>query len=241
MKKCLKIRHLKKNYKKKLVVKDVSFEVNQEEIIALLGPNGAGKTTSFYMVVGIEDIDSGSIYLDDINITSYSMYQRARLGISYLAQEASIFKKLTVENNILAILQIHEKDKKIQKNRLEELLEKFDITHIRNSYGYQLSGGERRRTEIARSLASNPYFLLLDEPFAGVDPIAVGEIQEIILELGNQGLGILITDHNARETLKVTTRSYILAEGHVKYFGTPMELANNPNVRRIYLGDNFIL
>jgi len=211
------------------------------EVIGLLGPNGAGKTTSFYMVVGLVLPDQGEIYYDELEITNYPMFKRSKLGIGYLAQEASIFRKLSVEDNIRAILEILPLSKNEQCNRLEELLEELDITHIRKSYGFQLSGGERRRTEIARALASKPSFLLLDEPFAGVDPIAVQEIQRIIVKLKNKNIGILITDHNARETLKITDRSYILAEGRIRYSGTATELANNKEVKKIYLGDEFIL
>ncbi len=237
----LTIDSVEKAYKKRKVVTGVSFYMKEGEVIGLLGPNGAGKTTSFYMVVGLVLPDRGKIFLDEKDITHLPMYKRSKLGIGYLAQEASIFKKLTVEDNIMAILEIHVRSKKEKKERLEELLQELDITHIRKSLGFQLSGGERRRTEIARSLASNPSFLLLDEPFAGVDPIAVQEIQKIILKLKEKKIGILITDHNARETLRITDRSYILADGKIRYSGTASELAYNEEVRKVYLGDQFSL
>jgi lipopolysaccharide export system ATP-binding protein len=234
--------HLFKSYKKRTVVNDVNFYINRGEIVGLLGPNGAGKTTTFYMIVGLVSPDSGRIFLDSLDITKYAMYRRARLGIGYLAQEDSIFRKLTVEENILAILEILNIRKAERHHRLESLLDELEIRHIRKSKAFTLSGGERRRTEIARALASRPNFLLLDEPFAGVDPIAVQEIQRIILKLKQENdIGILITDHNARETLRITDRSYILAEGVIRFQGRPDELANNPDVRKIYLGDSFTL
>ncbi len=237
----LTIENIKKSYKKRQVVKGVSFNMLKGEVVGLLGPNGAGKTTSFYMVVGLVLPDEGKIFLDDMEITKYPMYKRSKLGIGYLAQEASIFRKLTVEENILSILEIQKITKNEKKEQLEELLEELDITHIRKSQGYALSGGERRRTEIARALASKPAFLLLDEPFAGVDPIAVQEIQRIIVKLKQKDIGILITDHSARETLRITDRAYILAEGSIRFFGKAEELANNEDVKKIYLGDEFSL
>lgn len=237
----LYVENIEKTYKKRKVVKGVSFQMQRGEIIGLLGPNGAGKTTSFYMVVGLVFPDAGTIRLNNKEITQLPMYQRSKLGIGYLAQEPSIFRKLSVEDNILAILELFKMTPKEKKERLEELLEELYITHIRKSKGFQLSGGERRRTEIARALASNPSFLLLDEPFAGVDPIAVQEINKIILKLKNKNIGILITDHNARETLKITDRSYILADGQIRFYGTAEELANNEDVKKIYLGDEFTL
>lgn len=237
----LVVENIEKTYKKRKVVKGVSFQMERGEIIGLLGPNGAGKTTSFYMVVGLVLPDSGRIRLDNKELTQLPMYQRSKLGIGYLAQEPSIFRKLSVEDNILAILELFKMTPKEKKARLEELLEELYITHIRKSKGFQLSGGERRRTEIARALASKPYFLLLDEPFAGVDPIAVQEINKIILKLKSKNIGILITDHNARETLKITDRSYILADGQIRFSGSAEELANNEDVKKIYLGDEFTL
>lgn len=233
---------IQKNYKKRRVLENVSFSIERGEIVSLLGPNGAGKTTSFYMVVGLVFPEKGRIEFDGIDITYFPMYKRSRMGIGYLPQEASVFRKLTVEENILAILEVYFPSKKQRKSRLEELLEELDIARIRKSKGFALSGGERRRTEIARTLASSPSFMLLDEPFAGVDPIAVQEIQRIVLKLRKEkNIGILITDHNARETLRITDRSYILAEGRIGYSGTSEELAQNPDVRRIYLGDEFKL
>ncbi len=237
----LTIENIKKSYKKRQVVKGVSFYMLKGEVVGLLGPNGAGKTTTFYMVVGLVLPDEGTIFMDDTEITKFPMYKRSKLGIGYLAQEASIFRKLTVEENILSILEIQKLNKNEKKERLEELLEELDITHIRKSLGYALSGGERRRTEIARALASNPAFLLLDEPFAGVDPIAVQEIQKIIVKLKQKNIGILITDHSARETLRITDRTYILADGAIRFFGRAEELANNEEVKKIYLGDEFSL
>ena len=233
---------LRKSYGKRLVVDEVSFQMKRGEVVGLLGPNGAGKTTTFYMVVGLITPNNGEIFLNERNISKLPMYRRARLGIGYLAQEASVFRKLSVENNIKAILELTSIPKAKKKERLEALLEDLEIARIRKSMGYALSGGERRRTEIARALATRPNFLLLDEPFAGVDPIAVQEIQRIIMKLKNENdIGILITDHNARETLRITDRSYILADGKLLYKGSAEELANNPDVRRVYLGDNFKL
>ncbi len=234
-------KELVKKYKQRTVVKGVSIAVQQGEIVGLLGPNGAGKTTSFYMIVGMVQPNSGNVYFNDKNITSKAMYQRARLGISYLPQEPSIFKKMTVENNIMAILQLQKMNRTQRKDRLEELLNDFGIGHIRKSKGFMLSGGERRRCEIARTLASNPKFILLDEPFAGIDPIAVEDIMHIIHKLKSKGIGILITDHNVHETLSITDRAYILIDGNIYTSGTAEEIADNPEVRKRYLGETFTL
>jgi len=223
------------------VVSGVDLEVESGQVIGLLGPNGAGKTTSFYMVVGLAQPDQGHVLLDDEEITRLPMYQRARLGISYLPQEASVFRKLSVEDNILAIIETLSFSAGEQQQRLEELLDDLNISHIRKSKGYALSGGERRRVEIARSLVLNPAFLLLDEPFAGIDPIAVIDIQNIIFQLKERGIGILISDHNVRETLGVCDQAYILNQGQVLEFGTPEMIAESPTAREIYLGDKFKL
>ncbi len=230
-----------KSFKKRTVVDKVSFYLKKGEIVGLLGPNGAGKTTTFYMVVGLIQADSGEIFFDDIEITKLAMYKRSRLGIGYLPQEPSVFRKLSVEDNIKAILEFRPGiDKKTIDEETEYLLKQLEIMHIRKSKGFQLSGGERRRTEIARALASKPTFLLLDEPFAGVDPIAVQEIQRLIARLrDNNGIGILITDHNARETLRITDRAYILTEGHIRISGRSVDIANDPKARELYLGDEF--
>lgn len=231
---------LAKRYKKRSVVEDVSFSVSSGEVIGLLGPNGAGKTTTFYMMTGLVKSDAGRILLDDKDITLMPMHQRAKLGIGYLPQEASIFRRLSVSDNIMAILEMQpELDSAQRQDRLETLLEALAITHIRDSLGQALSGGERRRVEIARALAINPHFLLLDEPFAGVDPIAVADIQSIIRQLQHSGIGILITDHNVRETLAVVDRAYILSQGHILAQGTPNELLTNPKVIAAYLGENY--
>ncbi len=230
-----------KKYGKRTVVKGVSIEVNQGEIVGLLGPNGAGKTTSFYMIVGLIKANSGKIFLDNIDITKLPMYQRAKLGIGYLAQEASVFRNLSVEDNITAILEMTKLSKKEQTEKLETLLDEFGLQKIRKSKGIQLSGGERRRTEIARALAINPNFILLDEPFAGVDPIAVEDIQHIISKLRQKNIGILITDHNVHETLSITDRAYLLYEGDILKAGTALELSENEEVRKKYLGKNFVL
>lgn len=231
---------LAKRYKKRSVVEDVSFSVSSGEVIGLLGPNGAGKTTTFYMMTGLVKSDAGRILLDDKDITLMPMHQRAKLGIGYLPQEASIFRRLSVSDNIMAILEMQpELDSAQRQDRLETLLEALAITHIRDSLGQSLSGGERRRVEIARALAINPHFLLLDEPFAGVDPIAVADIQSIIRQLQHSGIGILITDHNVRETLAVVDRAYILSQGHILAQGTPNELLTNPKVIAAYLGENY--
>lgn len=238
----LKAKELVKRFKKRTVVSGASFYVNAGEIVGLLGPNGAGKTTSFYMTVGLIVADEGHIFLDDQDITKLPMHERAHRGIGYLPQEASIFRKMTSRENILAICQTRQDLNKQQQEALaDELLEDFKITHIANSLGMSLSGGERRRVEIARSLALNPKFLLLDEPFAGVDPLSVADIQTIILDLSNRGIGVLITDHNIRETLSICQRSYILSGGQVIAEGSTEELLNNPIVRKAYLGDNFSL
>jgi lipopolysaccharide export system ATP-binding protein len=230
-----------KKYGKRTVVKGVSFEVNQGEIVGLLGPNGAGKTTSFYMVVGLIKPLEGQILVDDVDITELPMYKRAQLGIGYLPQEASIFRKLSVEDNIKAVLEMTKLSKKEQKEKLESLLDEFGLTAKRTFQGNFLSGGERRRTEIARALATDPKFILLDEPFAGVDPIAVEDIQQIVSKLKERNIGILITDHNVQETLSITDRAYLLFEGNILKSGTAEELASDPEVRRVYLGKNFEL
>ena len=237
----LRAEHLIKTYKKRTVVNDVSFNVKQGEIVGLLGPNGAGKTTSFYMIVGLIKPNAGKIFLQDEDITQEPMYKRAQKGIGYLAQEASVFRKLTVEENILAILEMTTLSKTEQKEKLEELIEEFSLTKVRKNQGDLLSGGERRRTEIARALAANPNFILLDEPFAGVDPIAVEEIQTIVYKLKKKNIGILITDHNVQETLSITDRAYLLFEGSILKSGTAEELAADEQVRRVYLGKNFVL
>lgn len=237
----LRAEHLIKTYKKRTVVNDVSFNVKQGEIVGLLGPNGAGKTTSFYMIVGLIKPNSGKIFLQNEEITQEPMYKRAQKGIGYLAQEASVFRKLTVEDNILAILEMTDLSKAAQKEKLEELIEEFSLTKVRKNQGDLLSGGERRRTEIARALAANPNFILLDEPFAGVDPIAVEEIQTIVSKLKKKNIGILITDHNVQETLSITDRAYLLFEGSILKSGSAEELAADEQVRRVYLGKNFVL
>lgn len=233
--------HLRKVYGGRQVVSNVSISVSQGEIVGLLGPNGAGKTTSFYMIVGMVRPESGHIFLDDIEMTDKPMYKRARLGIGYLPQEASIFRKLSVEDNIMAILETRNLKRAERKRRLEELLEEFKISHIRKTKSMSCSGGERRRLEIARALASDPSFLLLDEPFAGIDPIAVADIQSIISGLKERGMGVLITDHNVRETLSITDRAYIMYKSQVLTEGSSEYLANDPEARRIYLGDRFSL
>lgn len=231
-----------KKYKKRTVVKGVSIEVSMGEIVGLLGPNGAGKTTTFYMMTGLIKPYSGKVFLDGKDITDMPMYKRAQEGVGYLAQEASVFRTLSVEDNIMSILEFNNKlSKKEKEMKMEELLEEFSLTHIRKSKGIQLSGGERRRTEIARALAADPKFILLDEPFAGVDPIAVQDIQNIVKGLKDKNIGVLITDHNVHETLSITDRAYLLIEGNVFKYGTPQELANDEQVRKKYLGDNFEL
>ncbi len=236
----LKAEHLAKIYSGKTVVHDVSFSVGTGEIVGLLGPNGAGKTTSFYMLVGLVKANGGSVMIDDLDITQYPMHERAKLGLGYLPQEASIFRKMTVEDNLLAILELNKTLNKQQRiEKMQKLLEEFQITHIQNNIGMSLSGGERRRVEIARALANEPKFILLDEPFAGVDPISVGEIKEVIRHLKQRGLGVLITDHNVRETLDVCERAYIVESGNILAQGTPAEILNNEQVKKVYLGENF--
>lgn len=237
----LRAEHLVKKYKKRTVVNDISVTVEQGEIVGLLGPNGAGKTTSFYMIVGLIKPNEGEIFLDDENITELPMYRRAKKGIGYLAQEASVFRKLSVEENIMAVLEMRKMPKKEQKEKMEALLEEFSLTHVRKNLGMVLSGGERRRTEIARALAVDPHFVLLDEPFAGVDPIAVEEIQTIVAKLKDKNIGILITDHNVNETLSITDRAYLMFEGKLLKAGSAEELAADEQVRRVYLGQNFEL
>lgn len=238
----LSAQHLAKKYKSRAVVKDVSLSINSSEIVGLLGPNGAGKTTSFYMIVGLVGCGQGKVLLNEQDITSLPMYARARLGIGYLPQEPSIFRKLTVAQNILAILQLRkELNKDEREKKLDQLLKEFHINHIRNSLGISLSGGERRRVEIARTLAIEPKFILLDEPFAGIDPISVIDIKRIIRHLANRGIGILITDHNVRETLDICQRAYIVNDGHLIIEGTPQEILANQKVREIYLGHEFDL
>jgi lipopolysaccharide export system ATP-binding protein len=237
----LEARNLMKTYRGRKVVNNVSFEVAQGEIVGLLGPNGAGKTTSFYMVVGLVRPDSGGVFLDQTELTSLPMYQRAQQGVGYLAQEASVFRKLSVEENIKAVLQMTKLTKQEQQRKLESLLDEFSLQHIRTNRGDLLSGGERRRTEIARSLATSPKFILLDEPFAGVDPIAVEDIQSIVAQLKEKNIGILITDHNVQETLAITDRTYLMFEGAILKSGQAEELASDEQVRRVYLGQNFEL
>lgn len=241
MKSQLMIKNISKEYGGRQVVKEVSFEVSSGQVVGLLGPNGAGKTTSFYMVVGLVVPDKGEIRLNDIDITKYPMYKRARTGLSYLAQEPSIFRKLTVEENILVALEAHGVGSQESRVKLETLLQEFRINHIRNSKGFSLSGGERRRVEIARALAGEPHFLLLDEPFAGIDPIAVADIQNIIRDLKAKGIGVLITDHNVRETLGICDYAYILKDGQIQVTGTADEIANSELARKFYLGENFKL
>lgn len=237
----LRAENIIKRYGSRTVVKGVSFEVNRGEIVGLLGPNGAGKTTSFYMVVGLIKPNEGHVFLDDEDITKDPMYKRSQKGIGYLAQEASVFRKLSVEDNIMGVLQMTKLSKAEQKDKLEDLLNEFSLQHIRKSRGDLLSGGERRRTEIARALAVDPMFILLDEPFAGVDPIAVEDIQQIVASLKNKNIGILITDHNVQETLAITDRTYLMFEGNILKSGSAEELAEDEQVRKVYLGQNFEL
>ena len=237
----LRAQNLMKSYSEKKVVKDISLTVNQGEIVGLLGPNGAGKTTSFYMIVGLIKPNGGSIFLDNEEITSFPMYKRAQSGIGYLAQEASVFRKLSVEDNILSVLQLTKLSKKQQLEKMESLIDEFGLNHIRKNRGDLLSGGERRRTEIARALATDPSFILLDEPFAGVDPVAVEDIQRIISKQTKKNIGILITDHNVQETLAITDRTYLMFEGSILKDGKPEELAEDEMVRKVYLGQNFEL
>lgn len=233
--------NLKKIYNKREVVRSSTLEVKQGEIVGLLGPNGAGKTTTFYMIVGLVSPNAGEVFLDEQNITDLPMYKRARLGIGYLPQEASVFRKMSVEDNILSVLEFSTLSKTAQRERTEEMLEDLNIAHIRKSMGYALSGGERRRTEIARALALDPKFILLDEPFAGVDPIAVEDIQEIVEGLVKRNIGVLITDHNVHETLSITDHAYLLFDGTIFIKGTPEEIAANPEARKVYLGEKFSL
>ena len=233
--------NIEKSYRGRKVVKGISLAVEQGEIVGLLGPNGAGKTTSFYMIVGLIKSQNGSIHLDDTDITSFPMYKRAQNGIGYLAQEASVFRKLSVEDNILSVLQLGKLSKQEQKEKTDALLEEFGLSHIRKNRGDLLSGGERRRTEIARALATDPKFVLLDEPFAGVDPVAVEDIQKIVAHLKKKNIGILITDHNVQETLAITDKTYLMFEGSILKAGKPEELAKDEMVRKVYLGQNFEL
>ena len=237
----LRAENLVKKYKARTVVNNVNVQVGQGEIVGLLGPNGAGKTTSFYMIVGLIKPNEGKIFLDNEEITPLPMYQRAKKGIGYLAQEASVFRKLTVEENLLAVLEMRDFTKLQRKEKADELIEEFSLQKVRKSLGMSLSGGERRRTEIARALAVDPSFVLLDEPFAGVDPIAVEEIQHIVAKLKNKNIGILITDHNVDETLSITDRAYLMVDGKLFKSGTAEELADDPQVRKVYLGQNFEL
>lgn len=237
----LRAENIVKHYGKRTVVKGVSFDVNQGEIVGLLGPNGAGKTTSFYMITGLVKPNEGAVYLDEKEITNEPMYRRAQLGVGYLPQEASVFRKLSVEDNIMAILEMTKLSKSERRERLETLLNEFGLQHVRKNRGDFLSGGERRRTEIARALATNPRFILLDEPFAGVDPIAVEDIQRIVAQLKKKNIGILITDHNVQETLSITDRAYLLFEGKILKAGTAEDLAADEQVRRVYLGQSFEL
>ena len=237
----LRAENIKKQYGKRTVVQDVSFEVNQGEIVGLLGPNGAGKTTSFYMVTGLVQPNAGKVLLDEVEITNLAMYQRAKRGVGYLPQEASVFRSLSVEDNIKSVLELTKLSKAEQKEKLEQLLTEFGLTEKRKFVGHHLSGGERRRTEIARALATDPKFILLDEPFAGVDPIAVEDIQRIVWKLKEKNIGILITDHNVQETLTITDRAYLLYDGKILKSGTAEELASDEQVRKVYLGQNFEL
>ena len=237
----LRSEQLVKKYKQRTVVNSVSVEVNQGEIVGLLGPNGAGKTTSFYMIVGLIRPLSGKVFLDTMDITDYPMYKRAQLGVGYLPQEASIFRKMSVENNIASVLQMTDLSSAEQKKKLESLIDEFGLQHVRKSNGDVLSGGERRRTEIARALATDPTFILLDEPFAGIDPIAVEDIQQIVEKLKYKKIGVLITDHNVQETLSITDRAYLLFEGKILKQGSAEDLADDPQVRKVYLGQNFVL
>ena len=235
----LVIKGLRKSYKKRVIIRDVSMDLRRGEVVALLGPNGSGKTTSFYAIAGLVNPDGGQVKIDGTDVTSLPMYRRARMGIGYLPQEMSIFRGLSVEDNIAAILDVSEKDPHTRRERLEELLGEFSIEHLRRTPAIALSGGERRRVEIARALAANPKYLLLDEPFAGVDPISVDDIRKLVKALKDRGLGVLITDHNVRETLEIVDRAYILHDGKVLTSGTPRDVVENENVRRVYLGENF--
>ena len=235
----LRIENLRKSYRKKVVIRDVTMSLNRGEVVALLGPNGSGKTTCFYSIAGLVTPEAGRVVVDGLDVTHLPMYRRGRLGIGYLPQEMSIFRGMRVEDNILAILEISEKDRHKRRERLEELLSEFSIEHLRRANALALSGGERRRVEIARCLAANPKYLLLDEPFAGVDPISVGDIRHLVADLTKRGIGVLITDHNVRETLEIVDRAYILHDGTVMMSGTPDDVVNDDNVRRVYLGQDF--
>ena len=235
----LRVEHLLKSYRKKVVIRDVSMELKKGEVVALLGPNGSGKTTCFYSIAGLVTPEGGRVTVDGVDVTRLPMYRRGRLGIGYLPQEMSIFRGMKVEDNIMAILEISEKDRHKRRERLEELLSEFSIEHLRRANAMALSGGERRRVEIARCLAANPKYLLLDEPFAGVDPISVGDIRHLVADLTKRGLGVLITDHNVRETLEIVDRAYILHDGTVMMSGSPNDVVNDDNVRRVYLGQDF--
>jgi len=235
----LRIKHLRKSFRKKVVIRDVTMTLDRGEVVALLGPNGSGKTTCFYAIAGLIFPEAGSVMIDGRDVTALPMYRRARLGIGYLPQEMSIFRGLSVEDNISAVLDISQSDNHKRRERLEELLSDFSIEHLRRAPALALSGGERRRVEIARCLAADPKYLLLDEPFAGVDPISVGDIRNLVSDLKKRGIGVLITDHNVRETLEIVDRAYILHDGQVLMSGTPAEVVENENVRRVYLGDNF--
>ncbi|MEC3860670.1 LPS export ABC transporter ATP-binding protein [Mesobacterium sp. TK19101] len=235
----LRLIHLRKSYKKRVVIRDVSLELHRGEVVGLLGPNGCGKTTTFYSIAGLVNPEGGQVMIDGKDATVLPMYRRARLGVGYLPQEMSIFRGLSVEDNILAILEISQRDRHKRRERLEELLSEFSIEHLRRAPALALSGGERRRVEIARCLAADPKYLLLDEPFAGVDPISVGDIRHLVADLKKRGIGVLITDHNVRETLEIVDRAYILHDGTVLMSGSPSEVVENENVRRVYLGDNF--
>ena len=238
----LSAKNLQKSYKKRKILQDVSIDVHSAEVVGLLGPNGAGKTTCFYMIVGLIGPDAGHIYINDRDITNAPMHERARAGLGYLAQEASVFRTLTVAQNIMAVLELRkELNRKQRQDKLEQLIEEFQITHLRDTQGISLSGGERRRLEIARALATEPQFILLDEPFAGVDPVSVIEIQKIITQLVQRNIGVLITDHSVRETLSICDRAYVLSEGYILTAGTPDEILNNAQARKVYLGENFQL
>jgi lipopolysaccharide export system ATP-binding protein len=235
----LRVEHLRKSYSKKLVIRDVSLSLDEGEVVALLGPNGSGKTTTFYAIAGLIHPEGGHIHIDGRDVTALPMYRRAKLGIGYLPQEMSIFRGLSAEDNIMAILEIAEPSRARRRERLEQLLSEFSIEHLRRAPALALSGGERRRVEIARCLAANPRYLLLDEPFAGVDPISVGDIRHLVADLRKRGIGVLITDHNVRETLEIVDRAYILHDGKVLMSGSPRDVVENENVRRVYLGDSF--
>lgn len=237
--KVLSARNLKKSYGQRTVIRDISLDIAQGEVVGLLGPNGAGKTTCFYMIVGLVDVSGGNIFIDSLDISKMPMYQRAGLGVGYLPQEASIFRGMNVEENIYSILEIAEANEAKRKERLEQLLEEFSITHIRKSSALALSGGERRRVEIARALATNPSFILLDEPFAGVDPIAVNDIRQMVTHLKHRGIGVLITDHNVRETLSIVDRAYIVYDGMILASGSKEEIIDDERVRKVYLGEDF--